>query len=127
MEAINVLFSPAYYQYTMLTLSVVATIALSLPLMVAYIDHYYDKKDKQADFVIKPAPELEDVESSQQSEPSPVYEPRNHLITLRATQTEAEWILQMIPTSEYLTSLERDVGVNHRIVVYTERRRANSF
>mgnify|MGYP006953507962 CR=1 FL=1 len=29
----------------MLTLSVFATIALSLPLMVAYIDHYYDKKD----------------------------------------------------------------------------------
>jgi hypothetical protein len=127
MEAINVLFSPDHYQYTMLTLSVVATIALSLPLMVAYIDHYYDKKDKQADFVIKPTPELEDVESSQQSEPSPVYEPRNHLITLRATQTEAEMIIQMIPTSEYLTSLERDVGVNHRIVVYTERRRANSF
>jgi hypothetical protein len=127
MEAINVLFSPTYYQYTMLTLSVVATIALSLPLMVAYIDHYYDKKDKQAEFTIKPVTELEDVESSQQSEPSPVYEPRNHLITLRATQTEAEMILQMIPTSEYLTSLEQDVGINHRIVVYTERRRANSM
>ena len=54
MEAINVLFSPAYYQYTMLTLSVFATIALSLPLMVAYIDHYYDKKDKQTEFTIKP-------------------------------------------------------------------------
>lgn len=127
MEIINVLFSPAYSQYTMLTLSVFATIALSLPLMVAYIDHYYDKKDNQMDFTIKPAPELEDVESSQQSEPSPVYEPRNHLITLRATQTEAEWILNCIPVSEHVTSLEEDVGVNHRIVVYTERRRANSF
>ncbi len=126
MEMINVMFSPEYRQFTMLVLSVVATIALSLPLMVAYIDHYYDKKDKDV-FTVQPPTELEDVESSQQSEPSPVYEPRNHLITLRATQTEAEWILQMIPASEYLTSLEHDVGVNHRIVVYTERRRANSF
>ena len=123
----------------MLTLTVpmifgfVATLAITFSFMLYHcitIKEEYTHKKKAA-----VEEELESVETSQTlrtqrerfEEQMETLGKRIHLITFRATQEEADYILSELPVSTYLYNLATDDLDNHVIEARLKRARAHSI